>query len=1022
MRGPHFPARRSDPMALSGAFRPESKFLAVMNGKSCGDFVGYCYFMKMTSVKSAPGWGGCRVLQLFLFALFILVPLAECRAAPLGVAEATAQARVWMRGHPVMGAAALREIREAVSFPAATAPYAVHVLQLAPTGYLILNSDDRLPLVVAFSADSALSLDDSPANSFRAFLAQYTQLTADQLSTLPAASPATAAARATATAQSADEVIAPLMDTAWNQCHPYNLYAPADPAGTAYYGYRAPTGCVPTAFGQVLSYHRWPLHGEGSYSYSDASGTIQSAHTADFSDPYDWGAMQPSYDAFGANPATAMAAVAELSYELGVAAGADYENSGTSSSTSVLAAQLARHFYFTDALEQTSQSALLTALVTDLRAGYPVVVTIPGHAVVADGLLTSGGNTTYHINYGWGGTNNGWWTPTSIPNGPFQSGITSLIPKLLAFPMRDPVVVAPGAPCELQWVLPKRRELEANQLNLYQRLPHSQAWTADASSFGRAKVSGWSVVAGGKIGSCWYAGPNGPAWVDVDESLIPTATTFLQFWGRYQIASATFKVWVTDDNGATFTALLSRNYQYPGSWQQESVSLGAYAGKRIRLRLELTSGSYYPGGGVWVDELALTSGTWEGWSPLAQGLALTSQRFSSVNTTWDDANNFSKFTSTSTSTYQDWVINTPETGVTGFYKAPGGYSNAQYHLTSLATITPAANMRLRLRAKYNLATDGFRVLASTSRSANFQVVASYGGTCDWANLAIDLSAFVGQAVFIRLEYVVGSFYSSGGVWIDSVATEQTTHPELEGQPIHFTVPTGIAPGTYQVAGALTNLDGQEQPMSPAFSLQVQAPTTHRVTFLLGSHGQRTGGGALLQDVTHATAATAPLVAPAAGWAFDGWDHPFDSITADLEIAALYHAKLAAGGTPFWWFIDHGLVAAQAPDAAFTIAETSDPFGKGHSLGAQYLFGTDPNDPSSRFDVEAPALSGGKVTLRWTGRQGRSYSVQQTTGLAGGSWLEIARLPCASDGLPMSFTADKPAAARTFYRLGVSLGN
>ena len=770
--------------------------------------------------------GGLRLQVLrLLLALFILGPLAVCSAAPLGIAEATAQARPWMLGHPVMGTAALREIRESTSFPGVDAPYSLYILQLAPTGYLILNSDDRLPLVVAFSADSALSLDDVPENSFRAFLAQYAQQTAEQLANLPLVSKATTSARATAAAQSADELIGPLMDTTWNQCNPYNLYAPADPAGTAYYGYRAPTGCVPTAFSQVLNYHRWPVHGEGSYTYTDTSGSIQGAHAADFSDPYDWGAMQGSYDAFGANPAAAMAAVAELSDELGVAAGANYESSGTSgtsSSTSVLAAQLAQHFYFTNAVEQTSQSALMPALVADLHAGYPVVVTLPGHAVVADGLLTSGGSTTYHINYGWGGTNNGWWTPANIPGGPFQTGITSLIPKLMPFPVRDSVVVAAGAPCELQWVLPKRREQEANQLNLYQRVAHPQPWTTDASSFGRANVSGWSVVAGGKIGSCWYAGPNGPALVDMDETLIPTATTNLQFWGRYQIASATFKVSVTADNGATFTELLSRNNQYSAAWWQESVSLAAYAGKRIRLRFELTSGSYYTGGGVWVDELALTSGTWEGWSPLVQGLGLTSQRFSSVITAWDEASDFSKFAITSTSSYLDWVINTPETGITGFYKAPSGYSNKQYHLTSLATITPAANTRLRLRAKYNLATDVFRVLASTSRTANFQVVATYGGTSDWGNLAVDLSAYAGQAIYIRLEYVVGSYYADGGVWIDSVATEQITHPELEGQPIHFTVPSGIAPGNYQVAGALTNLSGQEQPMSPAFTLQVQA--------------------------------------------------------------------------------------------------------------------------------------------------------------------------------------------------------
>lgn len=941
-------------------------------------------------------------------------------AAPITMDEAAARARMWMTDHPVMGKAA-REIQSAEAFPSADATYPVYVIKLAPAGYLILNSDDLLPLVVAFSESSPLSLDDIEGNSFRAFIEKHIAQTAEQIARQPSAIAAESlAALNVVPPPVGDELIGPLLDSTWNQCHPYNLYAPADPGGTSYYGYRAPTGCVPTAFAQILNYHRWPVRGKGSHSYSDTSGVIQGSHDADFSDPYDWSAMQLSYSAYGENPEAGMNAVAELSYELGVAAEADYEGDGTSSSTTFLGAQLAKHFHFGDAANRSTQAELLPALENDLRSGYPSVVSIPGHAVIVDGLLTSGGSTTYHINYGWGGTNNGWWSANSVPGGAISSGVTSLVPKLMPFPLADSKTVESGGAFELEWLLPKRREDEADKLLLYWRESHSQPWTSDGSSFGHAAVSQWSVVPDGKAGSCLFAGPSGPAIFDFDETFIPDTSTDLQFWQRHRLGSATFTISVSTDNGATFTPLFSRNNNYDLTWRLETVSLAAYAGTPVLLRMELGRGSFYSeGGGVWIDELAMTSGSWSEWTPLSQAIPLGSRRFSAVTSLWDDADNFTNFAKTSTSSYKDWAITTLDTGGTGFYKEAGGYDRVQYHLTSLSTIVPTANTRLRLRAKYNLASDGFRVLVSTDRK-NFTPLWTGAGSSEWADLGIALGAYAGQAIYVRLEYLTGSYFTGGGIWIDSISTELVTNPELEGQPLHLTALDPLAPGTYQLAGAIIDHDQQEHPISPAFTLQVSPATSHRVTFVLGEQGVRTGGGALEQTVATGTAATAPLVAPHPGWLFSSWDTPFDAVTADLDVTAIYTAKLATGGTPHWWLILQGFVAADAPDSAFDAAEASDPLGKGQPLRTDFLFGTDPNDPSSRFQMEMLPVAGGQVSLRWTGRAGRIYRVLRSPSPAGQPWQEITSLPCMTDGLPMTYSENIGAAGSDFYRLGVSL--
>ena len=62
---------------------------------------------------------------------------------------------------------------------------------------------------------------------------------------------------------------------------------------------------------------------------------------------------------------------------------------------------------------------------------------------------------------------------------------------------------------------------------------------------------------------------------------------------------------------------------------------------------------------------------------------------------------------------------------------------------------------------------------------------------------------------------------------------------------------------------------------------------HTVTFDLGTHGTRTGGGGLVQAVTHGGAAAAPVVEADPGWTFDGWDQLFGNVTADLTVTAQY---------------------------------------------------------------------------------------------------------------------------------------
>lgn len=102
-----------------------------------------------------------------------------------------------------------------------------------------------------------------------------------------------------------------------------------------------------------------------------------------------------------------------------------------------------------------------------------------------------------------------------------------------------------------------------------------------------------------------------------------------------------------------------------------------------------------------------------------------------------------------------------------------------------------------------------------------------------------------------------------------------------------------------------------------------AHITHRVTFDLGAHGARTGGGALEQSVVYGSAAVAPTVAPAAGWRFDGWDGAFADVRGDLTVTARYsivsyrieyvNAQGVAHCNPLTYTVEDAVTFDELPD-------------------------------------------------------------------------------------------------------------
>ncbi len=202
--------------------------------------------------------------------------------------------------------------------------------------------------------------------------------------------------------------IGPLLSTAWGQEEPYNLLTPAGSTCA-----HTPTGCVATAWAQVLRYYQWPLQGTGDHSYPWNGTTLAVDFNKSF---YQWDFMPGTLAGSGSEQQNA---VALLMRDVGIAAEMNYA-CGDSGSIEYADDVLDTYFKY-KAMERVSRTnvassaAWLNYFQTEFDAGRPVVLSIfledasGGHEVVADGCQ----DDLIHVNYGWEGYQDGWYNITS---------------------------------------------------------------------------------------------------------------------------------------------------------------------------------------------------------------------------------------------------------------------------------------------------------------------------------------------------------------------------------------------------------------------------------------------------------------------------------------------------------------------------------------------------------------------------------------------------------------------------------
>ena len=214
--------------------------------------------------------------------------------------------------------------------------------------------------------------------------------------------------RSKATRKNLPSSVSPLLENiAWSQGAPYNNYCPLVE------GSRSVAGCVATAMAMVMKYWQWPVHGTGQVSYVPRRYGYELS--ADFSQStYDWNNMLDRYD--GEYTDVQAAAVAKLMSDVGISVQMSYGPSSGSNAERVAIA-LTKYFYYNKGLKYLlrqfySSEEWNDIIKGELAAKCPVLMAgtnymeIVGHLFVLDGYNASG---LYHVNWGWGGTSNGYF-------------------------------------------------------------------------------------------------------------------------------------------------------------------------------------------------------------------------------------------------------------------------------------------------------------------------------------------------------------------------------------------------------------------------------------------------------------------------------------------------------------------------------------------------------------------------------------------------------------------------------------
>ena len=283
-------------------------------------------------------------------------------------------------------------------------------------GYVIVSGDDRVEPILGYVEQGSFDPENIPEN-MRSWLQGY----ADEIKYVidNDLQPNSPELKKRNKIQGTRHSVPEILTTRWNQGLPYNLtiqkYYKEDGSQA-----RPATGCIATAWAQVINFHKYPdkikvaiPSFSKSYTLSDGTQKTVTFPAVPRGSVIDWDNMRDTYSCSEKHAHTAQdTAVANLMRYCGQAVKMGY---GPSSGANWKAPDVIKYFGFDDSghrvgRDECSIDEWFELLYNEVAAGYPIPFSgsklSGGHAFVIDGF---DGENLFHVNWGWGGGSNGWF-------------------------------------------------------------------------------------------------------------------------------------------------------------------------------------------------------------------------------------------------------------------------------------------------------------------------------------------------------------------------------------------------------------------------------------------------------------------------------------------------------------------------------------------------------------------------------------------------------------------------------------
>lgn len=531
------------------------------------------------------------------------------------------------------------------------------IVVLEPSGHIVMSGSDLANPIVGFSKNDFVEPDPkSPAFAVLEGASASVEALESKGGTRHARWDALLGTgtrgglkRSASTPEPGAVIVEPFLDTRYNQCQPYNDYAPVydENIEQGTYRGRTPCGCVATAAAQMLKYFQWPARIDKTLSYDHVFTNMNNeAHTYtirfDGHEPINWDSLGTEYtnwvwsapfpnpngpgyvmrqitDLRGNVAESERYPIARLIHFCDVLAQMVFTPGASSSNYETVARNL-QNWYTEGHWVKVGDSAGHPEIVADLKEHIPLQVEVIyegyWHQVVAHGWAENGEEKYIYLNLGWGGDNDGYYNLNGEVNMAFNETYVGHYP--LAKPQLDPLPKVCETTPTLSWHFP---EIYSDKLSGF--TASARKWEEAPSDF----IDDFSASTGLASGGLFDIGENGNgydgnllyAWSDLGSSYYTfperymlTRDSVLTFMFRsHKALGNTFEVQARFGDGDWVT-LHTPDISEKGlsDWSMESINLGAHCGETVQLRLYKNfPGGYWYGSLICflVDDFKLTN-------------------------------------------------------------------------------------------------------------------------------------------------------------------------------------------------------------------------------------------------------------------------------------------------------------------------------------------------------------------------------------------------------------------------------